>query len=525
MLSLIFELLYFFALSKGLPVPKMIVVFNNIYGVLKPSTNGGVSPKATRVGKIKNVMNMRKQLLLLLAVSIAAFSFGQIAIPNGNLESWTTTSYDSPTNYPYTSISAQSPAITVEKSTDSYSGTYAVKLKTIITGKDTSSGYFINTPPNRGPNSWTGGMGISGMPKSIRGYYKYNIADSACVILAFSKAGVNIGTAIINFGGIKNSYTLFDLPIPALGQTPDSVAVAFVANKLINGQLKGVSGTELFLDSVSFTGLASQPALMNGSFESWTTTTSYTLDNWYHDNQGFTRSTSSYQGNYAVELTSFKENRNGKDQCRYASFANFKYGGNCSPQCTTIDGLPYTNTVDTFAFYYKYFPANVGDSTEVTLNFKKAGVQFYGASYTIKAASSFTLAQLPFNIYQTPDTVLIEFRSSNWRDSLMKYVGAKLIIDDIHFKKKPGIPTSLGQLQEGIQITPNPCNGKFHIKGITADNSIVELYNIQGVKVYSNPSFDKIKDDEIDISSAGKGVYLLKVVEGSKTTTHKIVVE
>jgi Secretion system C-terminal sorting domain len=468
---------------------------------------------------------MRKQLLLLLAVSIAAFSYGQIAIPNGNLESWTTTSYDSPTNYPYTSISAQSPAITVVKSTDAYSGTYAVNLKSFVSGKDTASGYFINTPPNRGPDSWTGGMAISGMPKSIRGYYKYNIADSACVILAFSKAGVNIGTAIINFGGIKNSYTLFDLSIPALGQTPDSVAVAFVANKLINGNLKGIPGTELFLDSVSFTGLASQPTLMNGDFEAWATTTNYTLDNWYQSSQGCARTTDHNGGSYAIELTSYMQNNGGTNRCEAGTITNFTYPNNCKNDCKSIGGIPFDNQTDTLAFYYKYLPANPGDSTNVSLDFKKNGTQFGGAGIYLKASSSYKLAQIPISLGQKPDSALITFRATNWQDSLLSFAGAKLIIDDIHFKKLPSLPTGLVAPETDIQIAPNPCNGKFHIIGITTDNSIVELYNIQGVKVYSNPSFDKIKDDEIDISSAGKGVYLLKVVEGNKTTTHKIVVE
>lgn len=468
---------------------------------------------------------MRKQLLLLFAVCFAALSYGQIAIPNGDIESWTTTSFDSPTNYPYTSISAESPAVTVVKSTDAYSGSFAVNLKAFVSGKDTACGYFINTPPNRGPSSWTGGMGISGMPKSIRGYYKYNVADSACIILAFSKAGVNIGTTTLNFGGIKNSYTLFDLPIPALGQTPDSVAVAFVANKLINGDLKGIPGTELFLDSVSFTGLASHPTLMNGDFETWTTTTNYTLDGWYQSGQGCNRTTDHNGGSYAVELKSYIQNNGGTDRCEAGTITNYTYPRNCDGNCHPIGGIPFDNQTDTLAFYYKYFPANPGDSTNVSLDFRKSGVGFGGQGIYLKASSSFKLAEIPFTLGQKPDTALITFRATNWKDSLLSFAGAKLIIDDVHFKKKPSLPTGLVAPETSIQITPNPSDGKFHLKGISESNSIVELYNIQGVKVYSNPSFDKVKDDEIDISSAGKGVYLLKITAGNKTSTHKIVVE
>jgi hypothetical protein len=470
---------------------------------------------------------MRKQLLLLFAVCIAVSSFGQISIPNGNFESWTTTSFDSPTYYPCTSISSNRPEITITKSTDSYSGSFAVNLKSIVASKDTVSGYLININPNGPPSKWTGGMAISGMPKSIRGYYKYNIADSASIILAFSKAGVNIGTLSFNLGGIKNSYTLFDFQIPSLGQTPDSVAVAYLATKFINGgELKKVVGAEFIIDSVSFTGLPSQPSMMNGDFETWKTTTNHTINTWYYNgDEGVSRTTDSNSGNYAVELTSYSRDSKGNQICEPSRLHNYTYPQNCNGNCSPIGGLAFNNQIDTLAFYYKYTPANPNDIARVSLSFKKNGNYIDNKVLSLSASSTFKLAQLPFALVQKPDTIHIIFETNDWKDTLLSYVGAKLIIDDVHFKTKPSIPTELGTADSNIQITPNPCNGKFHIKGINDDNSMVELYNLQGIKVFSNPVFDKIKDDEIDISSAGKGVYLLKITSDKKTSIQKIVVE
>jgi plastocyanin len=82
------------------------------------------------------------------------------------------------------------------------------------------------------------------------------------------------------------------------------------------------------------------------------------------------------------------------------------------------------------------------------------------------------------------------------------------------------------QLLTGISIFPNPSGGKFRltVNGWTnSDNARVEIYNLAGKTVYlsylTNSQYD------IDLSSQGKGVYLLKVKQGTAVQTRKIVVQ
>lgn len=75
-----------------------------------------------------------------------------------------------------------------------------------------------------------------------------------------------------------------------------------------------------------------------------------------------------------------------------------------------------------------------------------------------------------------------------------------------------------------LTIYPNPSTGKLKLSIINSQfmkNSTVEIYNIQGKKVYQS----SITLSEIDLSDQPKGTYLMKINEGQKILMKRIVLQ
>ena len=72
-----------------------------------------------------------------------------------------------------------------------------------------------------------------------------------------------------------------------------------------------------------------------------------------------------------------------------------------------------------------------------------------------------------------------------------------------------------------FSIYPNPSTGKFNIAFSNQQQiTSVEIYNLLGESV-----FQQQNTNEIDLSSAAKGIYFVKVYAGEKIYTEKIIVE
>jgi len=71
-----------------------------------------------------------------------------------------------------------------------------------------------------------------------------------------------------------------------------------------------------------------------------------------------------------------------------------------------------------------------------------------------------------------------------------------------------------------IRIYPNPTKGKINIVGIK-EHSFVEIFSLQGVKL-SKLEFNENARLDLDLSS---GVYLVKILQGDKLITKKIVIK
>jgi hypothetical protein len=483
-----------------------------------------------------NPSAMKKILLLPFLTFFVLFVNGQTPVPNGNFESWTEGTYNLPNGYPISSDPStffRTPtAFNVTRTTDAEHGTYAVQITTTLSAKsDTVFAYLVPIQPNGSPTTWHGGLAYNQMATGIRGYYKYNLAtaDSGTILIAFSKGGTNIGTYIYTLGGNKSSYTLFNFTFkPALVQTPDSVIFAALSCKFTaaSQQPKATAAGSLFLDSISFTGVASQPALFNGDFENWTSHTVALPDNWYYngDDQGdgVYKSTDAEAGLYALELKTYKQNNNSNNQAQGGQINNVYYDISCKCQ---RGGIPFANQIDTLAFYYKYTPM-ANDSAFVHLDLKKNGSGIWGYNTYLHAAATYQYKEMYINAGQVPDTANIQIQSSDYPNSDLSFVGSDLIIDDMHFKS---MPVSNGILNKSfkneITIYPNPTAGILRIQDSGFKLQRLEIYNIQGKMVYSCAAFKTQTINEIDISTMQKGIYFVKMIGADKNSTEKIVIQ
>ncbi|MDR3705044.1 MAG: T9SS type A sorting domain-containing protein [Paludibacteraceae bacterium] len=476
-----------------------------------------------------------KKLLLLLFVTVVAFTAsGQTYIPNGNFETWTSGTYSTPQNYLYSSSSEKvssflknSVSFNVVKSTSSYAGNYAVQLSTVLVGADTVTGYFLNSSPNSGSAStWHGGVPYTQKPTGIRGYYKYNVAtaDSALIIVAFSKAGSNIGTYSKKIGGIHSSYTLFNLTFsPALTQTPDSVIFAATSSYSVMSNKSGPIGSTLVIDSVSFTGAASQPTAFNGSFETWADSTVSVPSGWYLDNgnesiTGVHKTTTAYKGSAAVELKTYLGKMNNQKAARPGYISTGYYTDNCGGNCTQHGGQPFTNQIDTLAFYYKYTPSG-SDSAQVTVNLKKSGSSIGWYSAILHSASSWTYVEIPVANITVPDTVIINAQSSYYADSLVSFVGSDLIVDNIQFKSQPLAAIFNVKADNSVNIYPNPTSDAIQITGING-KATIQVSDING-KVFLTKQVTS--PETVSLSSLPQGAYLVQIATDNGIVQRKLV--
>jgi hypothetical protein len=481
---------------------------------------------------------MKKQLLLFVS-AIAAFSASaQMSIPNGNFENWTSATMDYPSFYLQNSnmqtYSQCHVGFNVTKSTDAYHGSFAIQLATVSSGPDTCGAYFGNFDNGNGnPMSWTGGMPITQKPTGIRGYFKYNVAsgDSALMIVVARAGGANIGTFIYKLGGLHSTYTLFNLPFPtALPSIPDSIIFAAASSDLTMNN-NGIPGSILKLDSLSWVGITTQPAQMNGDFETWSTQTIETPDMWNTQNGGsnsfgaVAKTTDKVAGNYAIQLTTYLGDNNGVPRAQGAIASNGYWDNACSCQ---KGGYPFTNMIDTLVFTYKYAPADPTDSANVFVNFKSAGTNIGGNWISLHASASYQTVQLPINLSTAPDTAIIQIQSSNWPDSLLSFVGAVLKVDEMYFKSQP-LATVIGSIHSNNDVSfyPNPfrSSGTIMISPeINTTGMIVTIYDVTGRTV------KKITTNEhkitIDREEMLNGIYFYELKTNNNVIkTGKIVVE
>ncbi len=483
-----------------------------------------------------------KKLLLTIAIigtiSLAIDAQTQ-SIPNGNFENWTTITSETPQNYVWSSNTdafRNGHPFNVIKSTDAYHGNFAVRMTTEISGGDTLPGIFVSVyPNNNNPALWHGGFPYNQQARGMRGFYKSNISspDTGFVIAFFFKAGVMIGQYSYYFYGTHSTYTPFSFSfLPALPMAPDTIIFGAGSSNFSNQNYMR-NGSMLTLDSISFTGVGSQPSLLNGDFEMWQTTIIDKPNNWFFNGGGNNNLTGgAYKTNdakagiQAIELITYVGERNNNPVAQGGRISTGWYPNNCGGGCEEQGGFPFFNQVDTVAFWYKFVPSG-NTVADVQLNFKKNGHNIGNAGRNPIPSSTYQYMEIPFNLGQAPDTVIIDIQSSQWQDSSLSFVGSNLKIDEMHFKSQPLTTGILNyQIQNNISIFPNPTSEKLTITNFENNGKQFELniFNTFGQQVLSQQFSEKIETAIVDVSKFTEGVYILRMISGNKTYYYKKII-
>lgn len=99
----------------------------------------------------------------------------------------------------------------------------------------------------------------------------------------------------------------------------------------------------------------------------------------------------------------------------------------------------------------------------------------------------------------------------------------QVIVDDITWSEFGATLSTKSFNQLDVSVYPNPVtNGEVFIKSSNSEEKNVEVYNILGRRLIST----KINaNDKVDVSNLNAGIYLLKINEGDKQLTKKIVIK
>ncbi len=83
-------------------------------------------------------------------------------------------------------------------------------------------------------------------------------------------------------------------------------------------------------------------------------------------------------------------------------------------------------------------------------------------------------------------------------------------------------PLSIAALNSGVTIYPNPAKDRISIMGIQNQKINLAIYDCTGALVMQK---QLLNNNQIDVSSLSKGIYLMKIINSNKDLTYKFIKE
>lgn len=379
---------------------------------------------------------------------ITLFNSSGQNIPNWDFESWETRKlYDEPVSWNTGNQEAfLSNTETAFRSADAYSGMYCLRLESVITEEDTLFGYAACDANITGGDiedtlRFMGGIPVSGTPDSVIGYFKYEIpvSDTGIVLISFKSNGNVISQNIFSLFGSQSSYMKMGWEMPTLGETPDTMLIAFATTNPNDPK----SGGWIQIDSLCFDGI--DDTIPNADFENWEEYSYLEPENWVTANLFsflfggdtiVTPTEDAHSGNYAMRIESAEVMIPGDD-----GFANSVVGFGI-PYTTSFD---FTESLPTFEVdfnpmlltgYYKFEPLQ--DDTAlvyiVLLNEEEEVVGEYGSFlYPVDHYVLFTLTlDYPEDITVTEVAFVVSTTIYFMQgDGVSGEIGSILYLDDL----------------------------------------------------------------------------------------------
>lgn len=212
----------------------------------------------------------------------------------------------------------------------------------------------------------------------------------------------------------------------------------------------------------------------------------------------------------------------------YSDTLGILYSGNVNETTGTFyPGIPCTQKITQFMFYYQYKP-NGNDTAQcrvMLVNNRNPVAGGWFKTNVATGSSGWQLATINLTYVNalTPDSLWILFSSSSL-DKNPK-TGSILWLDDASVTIASGINDVSGE-ESKIDIFPNPSNGNFSVYDRNPNNEsqTIEIFDLLGEKVYYSPEIKNPKT-EIDLTGLPKGIYFLNQIKGEKIIKIKIVIQ
>lgn len=101
------------------------------------------------------------------------------------------------------------------------------------------------------------------------------------------------------------------------------------------------------------------------------------------------------------------------------------------------------------------------------------------------------------------------------------FLSIALFTSSFGYSQNGELMTSTTDNIDGLSIYPNPVSSaKVFITSTENLTKDIEIFNVLGKKIQESSIFGK----ELNISKLTPGIYILKIKEGTKSTTRKLVV-
>jgi len=466
---------------------------------------------------------MIKKLSFILSLFVAGSLAAQSPIPNGNFEQWDSIISHAPLGYYSSNTNGNLPPNAPPNCTQgpAYHGKYGVTLTTTTFGPDTGFAYITNSKGN--PSQGQGGIPYNQQATGMRFYYQCSLVgkDTAIVVVVFKKASSIIGFTECKLTGKVSSYTLYSKAF-TLPMAPDSVIFAATSSNILSGG-NGIAGSTLTIDSVTFTGVTSQPAMMNGDFENWTTDSLYSPSQWFTFNAGVPRTTDSYTGNYALELNTGTPPGNSGIQSGYATDGKEVQVSKTSD--SVEGGYPFNHQIDSLVFYYKYSAGFAGDTADIQLQFNKSSKVLNGYLIKLPPAASYTRVVAPFNVGSVPDSMIVSVYSS--LNYPVTAPGSVLKIDSLSLYSQILAGIAPVANNGSIKVYPNPATSVFYVdmKGYTGKVDMIRILDMSGKVIETrNYNFSPLKNtvEAFDMTGYSAGTYIISISTPSGVQYQKL---
>ena len=445
-------------------------------------------------------------------IAFTSVSGTPAAIPDHSFENWEVITYENPEDwYTLNMFSAiLGDSTSVEKTTDAYSGNYALKItSTYQSVFDDTSGMALNTQIGE---NLGGGFAFDEVPTNISGYYKYLPAvtqDTAMVVIILSKwDSVGDSTITVKIQGFQllsqSSYTQFSFDIDTTGLRPedfDSANIILVSSIYAFDGGAPV-GSQLYVDQLwldSKCAYADTTQIWNQDTVNFQT--NMAQDSFYN-----------VSGTYTSYLWSTGDT---------TSLLNTVTSGNYS--LVVNDGVCDIEDETYFSFTIPD-PCDYADTISI---FEDDSAIIYSsdiaAYYQIDDVWETYLWVGDFEIYDSTSYYIETWESGFYTLTVTGVDGCE-IIDSIYLKVI-NLPWAVeDKLKAKVNVYPNPAASLLNVDFTKNEQSLkkeIIILDLIGNKIMSR--FVQVQNERIDISELPKGVYLMNIRIGEEQVTHRVI--